>query len=242
MEVLVASVAGIIVTAALFSILDFSLKQTTSLADKVQANQSGRIAMTKILHELQSACISPSFTPVQAGSTGSELIFIGSYSKEALIPNAIEHKIVYSKTEKTITDKAYNSNGGSWPNFTFPSLSGTPSSTTRLASNVTEGESKGKTVSIFRYYPYGTASIQGNSSEFPLNTLSEQPIGTKEPAKELPLSAATAATVAGVLVTYNAAAADGSTASNRSVTFTGQVILSFSVPNSETPIHDAPCQ
>jgi prepilin-type N-terminal cleavage/methylation domain-containing protein len=232
-ELVVALVAGLVVLGALFSVLEVSLRHSTAVQDRVQANQLGRIAMTKIVDELHSACLSPGFTPVQPESAPNELRFVAAYGNEAVLANAYEHRIVFTKKEKmgTLTDYAYKSNGGSWPKFTFSSTA-TPSSGTLLASNISETESGGKGVPVFRYYKY--ASSSGSTEALPLNTINETPLTT-------PLTSTTAAEAASAQVGFHTEVNDRNTL-NRGVDLSAQVTFSFSVPNSETPIHDAPCQ
>ncbi len=228
-ELLVALVAGLIVTGALLGILVISLRQSTTLGDKLQADQIGRIAMTKVADELHSACISPSFTPVQTGSGENELMFITAYSPEAVIPNAEEHRIVYTSANKTLTDYSYKSSGGSWPKFTFPAVS-SPTSTVKLAGHISPVVTKGTTERIFTYYKYAEKSSE--STETPLTTLEEKK----------GLTESQAASAASVLIQFAATAEDGNTALERSINLRDQITFSFSVPNSETPVHDAPCQ
>jgi prepilin-type N-terminal cleavage/methylation domain-containing protein len=230
-ELVVALAAGLIVLLALFSILDVSLRHTTAVQDRVQANQIGRIAMTKVVDELHSACISPSFTPVQQGSTETELIFVNGTGGEAVLEKATEHKIVFTENGKNgkLTDKIYPSNGGSWPKFLFPT---TPTSEVLLASNI----SKTTGVPVFSYYKYASASE--STEALPLNTIDESSslAGIKEKLSEKGASEAAA-----VKVAFHSETNDRNTL-NSGVDLSAQVTFSFSVPNSETPIHDAPCQ
>ncbi|MGA9285851.1 MAG: hypothetical protein WBV85_10465 [Solirubrobacteraceae bacterium] len=230
-ELMVAMMAGLIVIGALFAILEVSLRQSTNLVDKVQADQMGRIAMTKIVDELHSACIAPSFAPIQTESGSNELIFISSYSSAAEITSAEEHKIVYNSAAKTLTDNIYKSEGGSWPNFTYPTSKAT--SSVLLASNVSVVK-RATEEGVFTYYKYSGKATEG--SEKPLTTLEYfEGKGT--------LSKGEAAEAASVKVEFNQATPDGnSTSVKRSVNLSSQVTFSFSVPNSETPILDAPCQ
>src|SRR6202042_149590 len=87
-ETLVAMISGVVVTGAMFMVFIVALHQTSRLTDSAQATQLGRTAMTHVIDELRSACISHGYTPVQEKSTASELIFRNAYSEEAVIPNA----------------------------------------------------------------------------------------------------------------------------------------------------------
>jgi type II secretory pathway pseudopilin PulG len=257
-ETLVAMIAGIVVTGALFEIFIVSLHQSSRITDSVQATQLGRTAMTHVIDELHSACIARSYTPVQEKSNENELIFRNAYSEEATIPNvkeaeekskkgtgAYQHQIVWNKEKSTLTDFIYPSESTSaWPKFTFP----TPdySSSTReaanaepkkgilLASNVSQTETGSSKNPIFRYYKYGETYSSGSGE--PVSTLTEitPPTGG--------FTEAEANTVAAVLVSFKTAPIDNYTALSRSAEFSNQVTFSFGTPSSETKISDKPCQ
>lgn len=231
-ELVVALATGMVVLLALFGILDTTLRHSTALQDRVQANQIGRIAMTKMVDEMHSACLSPSFTPVQPESSPTELRFISAVGNEAVLANAYEHRIVFTEKGKegTLIDYAYKSNGGSWPKFTFASTA-TPSGGTLLANNI----SKTTGVPMFSYYKYAEASEDPET--LPLNTIDEK----ESLAEKEKLNTKTAAETAAVKVGFHAETNDRNTL-NRGVDLSSQLTFSFSVPNSETPIHDAPCQ
>jgi Tfp pilus assembly protein PilW len=229
-ELLVSIVAGLVVLLALFSVLDVSLRHSTATQDRVQANQIGRVAMTKVVDEMHSACLSPSFTPVMPKSTANEFRFVSAYGSEAVLTKAYEHRIVFTENGKngTLTDKIAPSNGGSWPKFSFPS---NPTSEVKLAENVSAITG----VPIFRYYKYASASE--SSGTLPLNTIDEE----KSLFESIELGEKKAAETAAVNFSFHTEATDRNTL-NRGVDLSSQVTFSFSVPNSETPIHDAPCQ
>jgi len=229
---LVAMTAGIVVLGALFSIMELSLKQTARITNETYASQLGRTAMAKIISELHSACISPGYTPVLAGSSSDELLFRNATGEEAVIQTAYEHRIVWDSATSTLTDYSYRSNGGSWPEFTFPS---TPTSTTRVASQISEMSSGGALVPIFRYYRYATATTGEESGSAPVSTLEETPLST-------PLSETAAKTVASVSVSFEATATSASSPLERSLPISNQVTFAFSAPNVEKPINDSPCQ
>src|SRR4029077_920224 len=237
-ETLVAIVTGVIVTGALFAILEVSLHQSARVVDVVQATQLGRRAMTKMPRELHSACLAPKFTPIQEKSGPNELIFINAYSNKAIIPTAsespaegaYEHKIKYESN--MLVDWAYPSTGGSWPKFTF-SKTASPTKGTRLGENISRSVTEGKEVPIFQYYNYATES--SSSSTTPLGTLNTVAMTT-------PLSEEKAAEAASVLINFRAASADNNSALNRSIDLSNQVTLAFSAPNSEAVIEAGPCE
>lgn len=228
-ETLVAIVMGVIVIGALCGILVVALHQSSRTTDRVDANQRGRIAMTRIANELHSACLAPGFAPVLSGSTESELRFVNAYSKEAVIPRAEvrEHRIIFSG--ETLRDYQYPATGGTWPSFTFAGAVATPSSGTLLANHVTKTESK----PIFSYYKYAAAGSSGSETESS-STLTS--LGTSA------LTTTTAPTAASVLINFTVAPSNGSKLRGRAVPFATQVTLAFSSPSSETSIQAAPCE
>lgn len=238
-------ISAVVVTGALFAILNISLTQTSLVTGKVQANQLGRTAMTRVVDELHSACLSPGFKPIKQGSSETELRFVNAYSSEAVLPNAKEaktagtgvfaHQIVWSPSAKTLTDYTYKSTSGEGseaklPEITTTHVNATPTSGVLLASNVTQTGS----TPIFQYYKYAEASTSSSST----------PVGTLEPqtTPTMGFSATEAETVASVLISFREAPVDGKTEHDRYIDLSNQVTFAFSAPNAETPIKDSPCE
>jgi Tfp pilus assembly protein PilV len=238
MELLVAMVAGVAVTGALFGVLEVSLHQTARLTDRVQATQLGRVAMTRVVDALHSTCISPEFRPVLAKSNETELWFVNAYSNQAVIPmsEVSEHKIAWSKEagKETgmLTDYSFPATGGSWPKYTFAGTE-SPVGGTRIATNIAPVEESGKKI-IFQYYKYNTSST--SSTLTPLSTIEmTTPLEIKN-------SAPVAESVASVLIRFTAFPTNGNTALNRGVEMRNQVTLAMSAPSSETPVEASPCE
>jgi hypothetical protein len=248
-ETLVAMVTGMMVLGAAYSILEVSLHQSARLLDYAQTAQVGRTAMTRIVDELHSACLSEGFKPVQAGSTASKLVFVNAYSEEAKIGtttteaktgkklwNARKDEVVLS--EERLIDKTFPSNGGAWPEFTFGEAS--PAAGTRLAERITKAEIENPETKVtespplFRYYDYATKPA--TQATEPLSTLTEvTPPGagfSKEEAEK----------VAAVQVSFRTSPPSGSKEAARRTDLTSQVTFAFSAARSEATIQDAPCQ
>ncbi len=225
-ELLVAMLSATIVAGALFAVLNFSTKETAALSDKVQADQTGRTAMTKIVDELHSACIKPQFTPIREKSSETELRFITAFSAKAEIPEAELHEIVWNGAKRTLTDKHAKA--------PVETLAFGATTETLIASNVSQNEVGGEKIPIFQYFSYAEETTSGEA--LPVSTLNTEAL------KGASLSKEQATEAASVLISFNTAPASGKTTLNRSLQLSSQVTFAFSVPDSETPIHDAPCQ
>jgi Tfp pilus assembly protein PilW len=240
-ETLVTLVMGVIVTGALFAILEVTVHQSSRVNDRAQATQLGRVTMTKMVNELHSACIAPKFSPVQEKSGESALIFRAAVGSEAVLQKekAAQHEIIFTAAKGgvpgTLVDKTYAGNGGEWPNFTYAST----------ASTVKIGEYIYPTPKpvpppasepVFKYFKYSLTTPAASSST-PVSQLEEIVL---KPAETL--TAAQAQTVAAVQITFTAGAVDGNTALNRSAEMSNLVNFSFTVPTAETPIEASPCE
>lgn len=236
-ETLVAMVTGVIVTGALFAILEVSMHQSARISDVAQATQLGRTAMTHIIDETHSACISQGFNPVLKESSATKLIFVNGYSEAAEVPSTgvtsstgiRKDEIVWEKTPSYLIDKVSFSTGETAPG----EYSWGTAKSVRIGEHISQSVEGSETLPIFTYYEYGeeakSSALEGS------NTL--------EPMKfEKELTATEAEKVGSVLVRFTAAPTDNSTATGRRVDLSSQATFAFSAPNSETPIKAGPCE
>lgn len=238
-EVLVAMVCGLVVTFALFTILEVTLKQTSRITDSVQAQQLGNVALTRVTDALHSACLSEKFRPLQAGSSSTKLIFISAYSEKAEVPSSAvyENEVELSGSNLYMTSRPAES-GQTWPTFTkFSSAS-----KVLLAQYVTEHTqpaegSYAQEKYIFRYFKYKT----GGTTSF---SETEKGVSTLEEIRPLSgaLSASEAEKVAAVQIVFTTAPSDDNTQLFRAAEFNDQVIFAFGAPASETTNTDEPCE
>jgi hypothetical protein len=243
-ELLVAMISGIVVMLALVAVLLFSTRQETHLTNVAQATQLGRIAMTKVVDELHSACLAPGFAPIRKESSATELRFINAYSEKATLSKSEvnEHRIVWNEKAETLTDFTYPAiKEVTWPNFEYSSTA-SPVAGVLIASHVTQLEK----LPIFQYYGYDLESNESASSG--LSSLNTTPIisGSQKLTEE------TAATAASVLISFNTGSSATTTSLTNSLGKTvakdvgdgqqSQVTLSFSVPATEAESVDTPCE
>ena len=94
-ELLMAIMTGVVVTGALFAILEVSLRQTSRVTDRVQATQLGRIAMTRHGRRAALDLPGPEFAPVQEKSTrqGTDLHHTAPAKKRSSSSEVFEHRI-----------------------------------------------------------------------------------------------------------------------------------------------------
>jgi|GEM_PF-835597 len=260
-ETLVAMVTGLFVTGALFAILEFSVHQTSRISQVAQASQVSRTAMTHIVDELHSACLSSGFTPVGESSTPTRLVLENGYSESSEIPGAYTSKggstgtqtegarldtIEWVEGTGNLTDTVQPGTGVSEKGeYTF-SATKTP---VRLAEHVSQAEivnAKKETEKppIFRYFRYAGTSSAGTTEA--AQTLTEIPLKAGEQLEKQGVG--TANKVAAVEVSFRTApytrevklgALAESTATADLSTLT---TFAFSAPNSEATIVAGPCE
>ncbi|MGH2865104.1 MAG: PilW family protein [Solirubrobacteraceae bacterium] len=235
-EVLVAMISGVIVLGALVLILEVTVNQTARIQETSQANQLGRITMTKILDSLQSACMAHEFTPINEKSTEQKLRFAAAYTQSSAIKysEAAEHEIVFKG--ETLTEMLYPGISGEEPAKFGYSLSSTR--TTQLGANIAPGTN----VPVFRYYSYAKSASGGTETP-------EAALALIKPSSETSELKATAKEVAAVVITFRAGvpreellSSEKKAKSSVPSELRGQVTFAFAAPASEASVSDSPCR
>jgi hypothetical protein len=158
-EVLVASITSIVGGLALFATVDFAFRQTSTVAERVNANQRGRLGMEYILTTLHSSCVAVSAVPILETSTGNELDMLSQTGEQAFFTSMTEHKIYLSGT--TLIDESFESNGGTAPNWTF-------STTPKSKKTILTGVSQTGSTPLFRYFKYEGGKLSTTELATPL--------------------------------------------------------------------------
>jgi Tfp pilus assembly protein PilW len=250
-ELLVAALCAVLVIGAAFGALEFALKQEGKATDRVEADATGRTALTSIINELHSSCTGFGTTAIQGpastpssplASTGAlNLWFLSEYgnstSGEAVPTGITEHDINWTSTGTsktgsplgTLTDYQFVSTGGTSPNWQFPELKTTKAKAVALATNVVPPEVSGAST-IFQYYKLEHTSSESTNGRFVA-------IGSSEVA-----AAAEKKQVAKVTITFSQAPPDANTETGHTATLSDSVVLRFTSPEPNTEITNGPCE
>jgi type II secretory pathway pseudopilin PulG len=224
-EMLVALVTGIVVVLATLSVLDISVSQSSRIAERVDADQQGRLAMEKIMLELHSSCTAYEATPVREESTGEKLELVSQPSSKAYLTRVTKHVIAYNEATHTLTDASFNSTNTLEQLNTPWNFSGTATGTQTLLtgvykSTIEEGGVK-KTVPVFQYFKYVGGGLSGT------------------PMAASPLGKENAENTAEVTVSFTTAPTSGRTSGDRTVDLSDSAVLRYD-PASATGANE-PC-
>jgi Tfp pilus assembly protein PilW len=199
---LVATAMSVLLITIAISVLLATKTSVTETAERVQADQAGRVALEDIMVELHSACFSPSIKPIRAGSESATLIYIDATNEaaqtntekgEEAFAKAIKHEVSYSVSAHTLRDTTYAQTGEL--SSTELAFSATPINHV-LAQHIEESWNTAHTARtpVFQYYRFYEPSDSGYEA------------GHLNPtALTTPLTASSAAAVARVTVAFSVA-------------------------------------
>jgi prepilin-type N-terminal cleavage/methylation domain-containing protein len=162
-ELLVAMSLGILVSGIALSLLNFTTADVTRITERVHADQTGRVALEKLMLALHSSCLTAKSDPVKPESTTSKLRFVSETSAQnehgepsAALPTIKLHEVIYTagsgKTEGTLTEKSWTSKGVP-PTYEFNEKE-TPTTRTLLTGVEQTENAKKEILPVFRYYRY----------------------------------------------------------------------------------------
>jgi len=151
MEMLMATLIGMVVFLALLSLVDASQNSTARVTNRVDGTQRGRAAMEQVTQRLRSQTCITSTPPIISGTT-SEVSFYSDLGT-GLDFQPEQRRIFISGSQ--LKEDVYDSSG-SFPTFTFPA---TPSKTRVIATGIRQAkDASGNPIPYFSYFAYNTTS------------------------------------------------------------------------------------
>ncbi len=160
-ELMVGLAAGLTVLAGLTTLILVTMNTTNRVSARVHATQDARIALTRVIDQLHSACIAPKVPPIREGSSSTELRFVHA-TGSAVSPTPILTTITYASG--TLTQRDYLWKEGVAPAWVFNT---TPSRTAVIASKIAPNGSK----PVFSYYGYASGAVSTTPLAVPLSAL-----------------------------------------------------------------------
>jgi hypothetical protein len=146
MELLVASMLGMVVILAAAALMDGAQGHTTRIEGRVEGTQRGRVAMEQITQRLRSqVCVGTATPMIEA--TSNSVTFYADFGDEAFTP---EKRRLYVSSG-ALREQVWNGSGTP-PNVTFPSL---PDRSRVIATGIDQAKYEtGTPLPFFSYYAY----------------------------------------------------------------------------------------
>lgn len=215
-ELLVATTAGVVVMAGIATAMIVTTREVQRVSTHVEANRQSRLAMTKIVNQLHSACLTYDFAPVREDSTGSLLSFLHQAGSTASLSPVLS-RISLSGT--TLSQSDYPLSSGTTP--TDWKFATTPSKTMQLLTGVSQSSAS---TPVFSYYGYTSGAI---SAPFAISST---------------LGAAAAEKTVQVNVSFKAAPRTISNDASAATPIQSSTLLRMSPASFETTSVNKPCQ
>jgi hypothetical protein len=142
-EVMVGLAMGMVVLAGLSMLLITTTRGNARVSARAEASDNARVAMTRIIEELHSACVEPAKSPVFTGSTEDILVFNhgpygGNTSPSAPVTKT---ELIYSSSDNTLSQ---SDNGGT-PRILLSNVSAVAEEGVFEYKNPTVGEDRFET-------------------------------------------------------------------------------------------------
>jgi hypothetical protein len=242
-ELLVATLAGIIVATATLAIVITSVHFSSNLGNRVDANQGGRVAMEKVVQALNSSCLAAAVPPIVAvGADGSttdqnNAIFYSPPTAGSVNTSQMDGPTISPNEVKVSLVN------NSLVMYTYPYLSGTAPS----ASNATPWtfSTTPSPAGGFVLLPHAAATTSGGVAQPVFQYFGYTAGGTIATTPyTVPLSAADAATTAEITISFQALPSNkgaNSSAPGAGADLTNSVVFKLTPASSDPNGSNTPC-
>lgn len=166
-EVLVGLAAGMVVLAAMSTLVIVTLHSVTRTSTRVHATADARLGLNRLLEELHSACVAPKAPPIRANSTATNLRFVHATGSAAVLTPVLSEVILTD--ENTLEQLDYAWKEGSAPFWVFNET--TPISEETLMTNVSRISA---TTPVFSYFASAAESTKEIRLATPLNQINAE--------------------------------------------------------------------
>jgi Tfp pilus assembly protein PilW len=233
-ELLIGILMGTLVIFAALTLFQVVNRDSARTAARVEANQKARIAMSRIMNELRSACLSRASVPILSGANGNvssptQLTFQYRTGSD-VVPIPEKRVITWTASANdpnlgTLTENRYRAttttpNSQGVYSFVTTPEGYRPAAVTGVQRQATVGS---QTVPIFRYYTY----VNGALTE--LNATPQ-------------LSSTDAARTVQVVVTLGVGSNQNPAADdNNATSISDTALLRFAPPSETTTLVNQPC-
>lgn len=161
-ELMVGMGAALMILGGMTIVTLVTMSTTNRVSARVNATQQSRLALTRVVDQLHSACIAPKVPPIRRYSSGTELQFVRATGSE-VVPTPVLTKIALKEGALVQNDYAWKS--GTAPFWTFEEA--TPIRTSTLYDRISPVAGK----PIFSYYGYASGAISPTPLATPLSEL-----------------------------------------------------------------------
>ena len=227
-EMLTGMLVFSIIFGAILTMVEGSMRNQDRITQRVLANQRARPVLTRMIDALHSACVAPAITPIKAGSTSNQIQFLSKVGS-AVSPTPDKKVFTFTPTSTgvTLTEDVYVSNGGSAPDWSYPTTPSLPQRT--LLTGLGPGMAGSPSVALpyFRYYAY----VNGVISTTPLNVSGPTGLTASDAAKTVQVDIAFASSTSST-VTQDP---------NRRITFTDSTTMRLEPASEDSAEVNLPC-
>jgi Flp pilus assembly pilin Flp len=161
-ELVVGMATGSVVLLGLTTLIVVTLHTSTRVSARVDATQRARLALTRVIDQLHSACIAPKTPPIRQGSTSTVLSFVHA-TGAAVSPTPT--LTVISLSGETLSQADYAWKEGTAPFWVFKT---TPTTNVQLVTKI-------KPISasrpVFSYFPSASGAVSPTPLAVPLSEL-----------------------------------------------------------------------